>query len=175
MYIRRRLFGCRTFGTVLLLVMATSGRHALAADLLVSSEETHAVLRYDETGAFVGTFASGNGMNRPEGLAFGDDGRLLLLQGRGRALRVQHECARSSGPRLRTLRSRDHGSTPAFALASGLTLNRNDVSAEPVADPHRQRGCKAVPRREERRPRAHDERASAKALALAELRKPIRD
>jgi streptogramin lyase len=58
------------------LVTATTGRHALAADLLVSSEETHSVLRYDETGAFVGTFASGNGMNRPEGLAFDDDGRL---------------------------------------------------------------------------------------------------
>ncbi len=62
---------------------------ARAADLLVSSEATNQVLRYDgQTGAFVSVFASGNGMSMPEGLAFGADGNLYVANiGSNRVLR----------------------------------------------------------------------------------------
>lgn len=63
----------------------------LAPDNIVSGPDGHlyvasgdkpensAVLRYDgKTGRFLGTFASGNGMHRPYGLAFGKDNRLYV-------------------------------------------------------------------------------------------------
>jgi sugar lactone lactonase YvrE len=41
--------------------------------------DTSAVLRFDaRTGAFLGVFASGHGLHRPYGLAFGDDGLLYV-------------------------------------------------------------------------------------------------
>jgi hypothetical protein len=49
------------------------------ADLLVGSFSTDSVLRYDETtGAFVGVFASGSGLNSPIGLVSGPDGNLYV-------------------------------------------------------------------------------------------------
>jgi streptogramin lyase len=49
------------------------------ADLLVGSSFTDSVLRYDETtGAFVGVFASGGGLNSPIGLVYGPDGNLYV-------------------------------------------------------------------------------------------------
>jgi DNA-binding beta-propeller fold protein YncE len=51
-------------------------------NIYVSSGDTpenSAVLRYDgKTGRFLGTFASGNGLHRPYGLAFGKDNRLYV-------------------------------------------------------------------------------------------------
>lgn len=48
-------------------------------DLLVGSTNSNEILRYDgQTGAFVGAFASGSGLDGPRGLAFGPDGNLYL-------------------------------------------------------------------------------------------------
>ena len=65
------------FLTLLLLPVA----HAEAVELLVSSESTNNVLRYDgTTGAFIDVFASGGGLeiSLPEGLALGPDGNLYV-------------------------------------------------------------------------------------------------
>jgi len=52
---------------------------AAAADLLVSSNDTNEVLRYDgTTGAFVGVFASGGGLDGPVDLVFGPDDNLYV-------------------------------------------------------------------------------------------------
>jgi WD40 repeat protein len=52
---------------------------AAARDLFVSSRLSDNVLRYDaETGAFKGVFASGNGLDNPNGIAFGPDGNLYV-------------------------------------------------------------------------------------------------
>jgi len=51
-------------------------------DILVSSRFTDEVLRYDgETGAFLGVFASGGGLDNPVGLTFGPDGDLYVASG----------------------------------------------------------------------------------------------
>lgn len=65
---------------VLLVAAVTLGvRLSAQADLLVSSLNTDSVLRYDSTtGAFLGTFASGGGLNNPVGLTFGPDGHLYV-------------------------------------------------------------------------------------------------
>jgi len=50
-----------------------------AADLLVSSQYSNQVLRYDgATGAFLGVFASGGGLKGPRDLAFGPDKNLYV-------------------------------------------------------------------------------------------------
>ena len=52
-----------------------------AADLLVLSNDTDEVLRYDgSTGAFLGAFVSAGsgGLDEPSGLAFGPDGNLYV-------------------------------------------------------------------------------------------------
>lgn len=52
---------------------------AAAGDLLVSSRFTNNVLRYNAgTGAFLGVFASGNGLANPNGIAYGPDGHLYV-------------------------------------------------------------------------------------------------
>lgn len=52
---------------------------ALGRDLLVSSRFSDNVLRYNEqTGAFKGVFASGNGLDNPNGIAVGPDGHLYV-------------------------------------------------------------------------------------------------
>jgi hypothetical protein len=52
---------------------------AATPDLLVSSRFSDNVLRYDgQTGAFKAVFASGNGMDNPNGIAFGPDGHLYV-------------------------------------------------------------------------------------------------
>jgi len=52
---------------------------ATAADLLVSSNDTNEVLRYDgTTGAFVGVFAAGGGLDGPVDLVFGPDDNLYV-------------------------------------------------------------------------------------------------
>lgn len=52
------------------------------ADFLVSvgnnTGTRNEVLRYTDTGTFVGVFASGNGLSTPEGLAYGPDGNLYV-------------------------------------------------------------------------------------------------
>jgi len=64
---------------------------SLAGDLLVSSRFTNNVLRYDATtGAFIGVFASGNGLANPNGIAYGPDGNLYVgLGDTGSVMRFQ--------------------------------------------------------------------------------------
>jgi glucose/arabinose dehydrogenase len=51
----------------------------LASELLVTSRNTDEVLRYDlATGAFLGVFAAGGGLDNPVGLTFGPDGHLYV-------------------------------------------------------------------------------------------------
>jgi streptogramin lyase len=58
------------------------------ADILVGSDFTDSVLRYDETtGAFLGVFASGGGLNSPIGLVLGPDGNLYVTSFPGSVLR----------------------------------------------------------------------------------------
>jgi outer membrane protein assembly factor BamB len=58
------------------------------ADLLVGSDFTDSILRYDETtGAFLGVFASGGGLDGPIGLVLGPDGNLYVTSGDGSVLR----------------------------------------------------------------------------------------
>ncbi len=61
-----------------------------AQDLLVSSRFSDNVLRYDSaTGAFLGVFAEGNGMDNPNGIAYGSDGNLYVgLGDTGRIMRI---------------------------------------------------------------------------------------
>ena len=59
-----------------------ASREAFAGDLLVSSRFNSRVLRYDAVaGAFLGVFASGNGLANPNGIAFGPDGNLYVGNG----------------------------------------------------------------------------------------------
>jgi hypothetical protein len=49
------------------------------SSIYVVSRGTNAILRYEaSTGAFLGTFASGNGLKQPIGLTFGPDGNLYV-------------------------------------------------------------------------------------------------
>jgi sugar lactone lactonase YvrE len=59
--------------------MATGIHNAQAVELLVSSGGTDSVVRYDgRTGAFIDIFASGGGLDSPNGLVFGPDGNLYV-------------------------------------------------------------------------------------------------
>ena len=51
------------------------------ADFLVSSSNTNQVLRYDQSGQFVSVFASGNGLQDPEGITQGPDGNVYVSSG----------------------------------------------------------------------------------------------
>lgn len=65
--------------TATLLLAASTAR---AGDLLVSSRFSDNVLRYDaNTGDFIGVFATGHGMDNPNGIAYGPDGNLYVGQG----------------------------------------------------------------------------------------------
>jgi len=71
----------RTMLTTLFLLAFTLGgmSSSAQADLLVSSNLTNEVLRYEETtGGFLGVFASGSGLSGPSGLVFGPDNNLYV-------------------------------------------------------------------------------------------------
>jgi outer membrane protein assembly factor BamB len=62
-----------------LMASATVPSLAAAGDLLVSSRFTNNVLRYNaQTGAFIGVFATGNGLANPNGIAYGPDHNLYV-------------------------------------------------------------------------------------------------
>jgi streptogramin lyase len=64
------------------------GVSASHADLLVCSASAAQVLRFDDsTGAFLGVFTSGGGLNTPEGLVIGPDGNLYVSSGTDQVLR----------------------------------------------------------------------------------------
>jgi WD40 repeat protein len=62
------------------LAILSGGLHAQTPpDILVTSRNTDEVLRFDgSTGAFVGVFASGGGLDNPVGLTFGPDDNLYV-------------------------------------------------------------------------------------------------
>ena len=65
---------------VVLLVLSSSGASQTA--LFVTSRFTDEVLRYDAaSGAFLGVFAAGGGLDNPVGLTFGPDGHLYVASG----------------------------------------------------------------------------------------------
>jgi DNA-binding beta-propeller fold protein YncE len=47
-------------------------------NIYVASAQSNSVLKYDSTGAFIGTFASGNGLLTPSGVIFGPNGNLFV-------------------------------------------------------------------------------------------------
>jgi hypothetical protein len=56
-------------------------------DVFVSSANSNEVLEYNgTTGAFVRSFASGGGLQHPEGLEFGPNGDLFVSSGTGQEL-----------------------------------------------------------------------------------------
>ncbi|MFN0011637.1 MAG: hypothetical protein ACKVS8_08345 [Phycisphaerales bacterium] len=60
-------------------VAAVGGRAAHGQDLLVSSRFSNTIIRYNgQTGALVGTFASGPQLRNPNGIAYGPDGNLYV-------------------------------------------------------------------------------------------------
>src|SRR5262249_26428993 len=67
--------------TALLLLAFTLVVHQTRADWLVSSQSdptANSILRYSDTGAFLGVFASDHGIADPLGMTFGPDGNLYL-------------------------------------------------------------------------------------------------
>ena len=62
--------------TVLLVVGGCVVETASAQDVLISSRFSNNILRYSKSGAFLGVFASGNGLANPNGIAFGPDRNL---------------------------------------------------------------------------------------------------
>lgn len=77
--------------TTLLFVLALAAASAAQGDLLVSSDFSHSVKRYDGlTGAYLGDFvtAGSGGLNRPQGISVGPDGNVYVSSaGSGRVLR----------------------------------------------------------------------------------------
>src|SRR5262245_20543471 len=78
---------CLRRGVPLLsLALLALGGGLARADLFVSSGGSNQVPEYDSAGNFVRVFASGNGLNRPQGLVLGlqaeiDDAPLLMMLG----------------------------------------------------------------------------------------------
>ena len=80
----------RKFFIALLVASTATGfaPSAYSMTLLVSSGDTDSVLRYNAaTGAFIDTFASGGGLDDPEGLAFGPDGNFYVTSRSNAVLR----------------------------------------------------------------------------------------
>jgi WD40 repeat protein len=68
------------------------------SSVFVSSGDTNSVLAYDaSTGAFQGTFASGGGLEEPEGIAFGPDGNLYVSSRSNQVLRYDGRTGRFLG------------------------------------------------------------------------------
>lgn len=68
--------------SLVLLFLCTATVRAEAGDLLVASRFTSNILRYNsQTGAFLGVFATGNGLANPNGIAYGPDGNLYAGNG----------------------------------------------------------------------------------------------
>ncbi|MEM7204876.1 MAG: NHL repeat-containing protein [Planctomycetota bacterium] len=68
-----------TLSTLLATFGLSLGAAGQAPELLVSSRNSDEILRYDGTGAFLGSFASGGGLDNPVGLTFGPDGNLYVV------------------------------------------------------------------------------------------------
>jgi sugar lactone lactonase YvrE len=66
-------------GVWLLALVATVALNSVSrADFLVSSSNTNQVLRYTDTGTFVGVWAQGGGLSSPQGLAYGPNKDLYV-------------------------------------------------------------------------------------------------
>jgi hypothetical protein len=65
--------------TVVVLLANLRLAKGAVGDFLVSSEDSDQVLRYNgATGAFLGVFASGSGLDEARGLRIGPDGNLYV-------------------------------------------------------------------------------------------------
>ena len=75
----------RIYGPALILALLASlaSSPEASADFLVSSSNTNKILRYDQSGGFVGVFNQGDGgaLMDPEGLARGLDGNIYVSSG----------------------------------------------------------------------------------------------
>ncbi len=73
---------------VVLLVDSATVRGGMVPDMLVASQGTDQILRYDgDTGDFVGVFAEGNGLAFPDHMVFGPDQNLYVGGAGGKILR----------------------------------------------------------------------------------------
>ncbi|KKM67973.1 hypothetical protein LCGC14_1465680, partial [marine sediment metagenome] len=71
-------------------VLSCSATTPTSADFLVSDFYAHKVLRYDETGVFLGDFISGGPLQSPSDMTLGPDGNVYVIsQGNTSILRYQ--------------------------------------------------------------------------------------
>ena len=85
-----RIQPTRLVSISLLLLMTAAFGGIGAQEFIVSSRFSNQVLRYDVDGTHLGVFAAGGGMRDPDGIAFGPDGHLYVVDGHTPTVRRYH-------------------------------------------------------------------------------------
>ena len=151
--------------------------------VFVSSGDTDSVLAYDGvTGAFQGTFASGGGLDEPEGIAFGPDGNFYVSSRSNEVLRYDGQ----TGAFIDVFASGNGLADPAgiafggpdndLFVSSGIPDEGRRQPDPPLRRRHRrlQGRRRSGQRGGARRPRRHDLRPRRPALCQQHARRRTR-